>query len=203
MATEAGTLLFWKPAGGKRKAPAPGKVYKALLSGDQPDYAEDLPVEQIVLALAEQYPGLERTGKAFAEVDLDAEQAGIEMAWNRKHFCLDFYGDAVRQMEAATALMSQFGCSCYWVDDGQLYPPDTPPKFYDAEFDEHMDKVFDVLGKHAMSGGEQDPQARLKRMLDFMKSGELEKQVGKPPAAKQPSKPQGRRKTKPRKRRQS
>src|SRR5687768_2200235 len=103
MATEAGTLLFWKPAGAKRKPPVPGKVYKALLAGNQPDYVEDLPVEQIVRALKEQYPELERTGKAFAEVDLDEEQAGIEMAWNRKHFCLDFYGDAFRQMEAATA----------------------------------------------------------------------------------------------------
>ena len=181
MAVEAGSLTFWKPT--KKKQAPPADINDALQSGDTPVGLADLPLDKILAALEKQYPALERTGDTFAEVDIDEEQTGIEMSWGPRHVRFDFFGDAFGQMEAVAKLMAGFGCSCYSPDEKKLFPPDAPPKFTDPEFDGWLDNLTGALRRQADAAGDANPQAKLKRMLDFMKSGDLEKELGKPPLA--------------------
>jgi hypothetical protein len=180
MATETASLTYWKPAG-KSKPRAPGEIADSLRAGAAPRGVADLPVDEIVAALEGQYPALERTSDTSAEIDIDAEQTGMEFSWGGKYFHCDFFGDAFRQMEGVTALMARFGCSCYWPDEKKLFPPDDPPQVSDPAFDAHMEKVFAALTRQADAAGDPDPMDRLKRVVNFMKSGALEKEIGPPP----------------------
>jgi len=190
MAAETGWLSFWRVKAGKR--PKPTAVYEALRAGEQPDDLEDLDTRKLMAAVRKQYPSAEREGKILA-IELDEEQAGIEVAASKKHVHFDFYGDAFRQMDRVMALMRGFGLACYDASERKLYPPDKPAPRFEMTPEESapLDAMFAALGEQADKARAKtdDPQERLKMLKSFMDSGALQREVDERTAKRSARKP--------------
>ena len=190
MAAETGWLSFWRVKAGKR--PKPTAVYQALQAGEEPDDLEDLDTRKLMVAVRKQYPSAEREGKVLA-IDLDDEQAGIEVVASKKHVHFDFYGDAFRQMDRVVALMRAFKLACYDAGERKLYPPDKPSPRFEMTPDESspLDAMFAALGEQAEKArsATTDPQERLQMLKSFMDSGAMQREVNKRTAKRPTGKP--------------
>jgi hypothetical protein len=128
VAVEAGWLWFWhlKP----RKKSDPEALSEQLADGKVPAELQELPVDEILAALQEQYPSLllDRDARA-GEVDMPEEQTAIEPCWSSKHFVFTFYGDAWKQMDRVVELMTRFGLACYDSGERKMYTVQKPPRF--------------------------------------------------------------------------
>src|SRR5687768_8032634 len=104
MGMETGWLSFWRVQVGTKTKPE--ATYDALQDGKEPGALDDLPVDDILAALTEQYPCFDPKAE-FAEIDIPEEETAIEPRWSKKHFHFTFYGDAFKQMDRVTELMTR------------------------------------------------------------------------------------------------
>jgi hypothetical protein len=195
MSVEAGSLSFWRLRPGVR-ADA-GLVYDALQAGEDPPELEDLDTRSLTAAFRKQYPTAEREGDVLA-IDLDDEQAGLEVAVGRKHVHVAFFGDAFHQMDRVVKAMRALGLACFDADERKLYPPDEPaPRFeVTPEDSAPLDTMFDAMGKQAEKAraSTADPQERLKMLKEFIDSGALQREVDKPASEGAPAEPRPKKK---------
>jgi hypothetical protein len=173
-------------------------VYDALQAGEDPSELDDLDTRGLTVAFRKAYPAAEPEGDVLA-IDLDDEQAGLEVAVGPKHVHVDFFGDAFRQMDRVVALMRAQGLACFDAAERKLYPPDEPAPRFEMTPEESapLDAMFDALGKQAEKtrASTADPQERLKMLKEFIDSGALQREVDKaPPSEGAPAKPRPKKK---------
>lgn len=172
MGMETAWLSFWRVKPGKKAKPQ--ATYDALQDGKEPATLDDLPVDDILAAIKKQYPRFDPKAE-FAEIDIPKEQTTIEPRWNKKHFHFTFFGDAFKQMDRVTKLMTRLGLACYDAGTKTMYSVEQPPpSFQGAPDDQIYDKALDKTLSEAAAKARAtatNPQERLKMLKDFIDSG--------------------------------
>lgn len=169
---ETGWLSFWRVKAGKKAKPQ--ATYDALQEGKEPAALEDLPVDDILAAIKRQYPSFDPKAE-FVEIDIPVEEAAIEPRWSKKHFHFTFFGDAFKQMDRVTELMTRLGLACYDAGTKTMYSIQKPPPSFEGTPDEQMfhdafDKTFSEAAAKARATAE-SPQERLMMLKGFLDSG--------------------------------
>lgn len=169
---ETGWLSFWRVKAGKK--PKPEATYDALQDGKEPAALDDLPVDDILAALKQQYPSFDPNAE-FVEVDIPEEETAIEPRWNKKHFHFTFYGDAFKQMDRVTELMTRLGLACYDAGTKTMYSVEQPPPSFEGTPEEQtfynaLDKTLSDAAANARASTT-NPQDRLKMLKEFLDSG--------------------------------
>lgn len=169
---ETGWLSFWRVKAGKKAKP--DATYDALQEGKDPAALEDLPVDDILAALKQQYLSFDPNAE-FVEIDIPDEETAIEPRWSKKHFHYTFYGDAFRQMDRVTKLMTRLGLACYDAGTKTMYSVEAPPPSFegtpeDQTFFNALDKTLSKAAADARASTS-NPQDRLKQLKGFLDSG--------------------------------
>ncbi len=169
---ETGWLSFWRvKAGEKAKQEA---TYDALQDGKEPSALDDLPVDEILAAIKQQYPSFDPKAE-FVEIDIPEEETAIEPRWNKKHFHFTFYGDAFKQMDRVTELMTRHGLACYDAGTKTMYSVDEPPPSFEGTPEEQIfHEAFDTILSEAAAKARAtaaNPMERLKMLQEFVDSG--------------------------------
>jgi hypothetical protein len=138
MGHDAGHLVFWKPKVAKVSDPA--GVLKALEAGELPAALTEIDVPRVLTELRRIY----RTFKARspAEIDLPKPETAITISWSARHFSFFFEGDAFKQMDKVSLVMSRLGLSTYDVLAAKIYATDAPPRFVGTAEEEARFKIY-------------------------------------------------------------
>lgn len=175
MGMETGWLSFWRVKAGKKAKPE--ATYEALQDGKEPSALDDLPVDHVLAALKQQYPSFDPSAE-FIEIDIPEEETAIEPQWNKKHFHFTFYGDAFKQMDRVTEVMTGLGLACYDAGTKTMYSVEKPPPSFqgtpeEQAFSNALDKTLSTAAAEARAAAT-DPQDRLRRLKAFVDSGAMQ-----------------------------
>lgn len=142
MGHDAGHLIFWKPVANTLDDPA--GLLRSLEASPLPAVLDDIDQKAVFAALKQTY----RSFKPPQPVELDfpKQETAITITWSAKHFAFFFEGDAFKQMDRVSLLMSNLGLACYDVLADRQFTSDAPPRFIGSPDEEARWKMYEKVG---------------------------------------------------------
>jgi hypothetical protein len=124
MSHDAGQFFFWRPV--TQPLANPAALANALHAGQAPPELHDLDLPAILAAIKKAYRSF-NPDDPF--IDIPRQQTAITFGWSTKHISAFFEGDAFRQMDKVSLLMSSLGLACYDILSSQSHTVDALPRF--------------------------------------------------------------------------
>lgn len=141
MGHDAGHLIFWKPLASTLDDPA--GLLKSLEASRLPTVLDDVDQEAVFAALKQTYRSFKPTQPV--ELDFPKQETAITIAWSAKHFTFFFEGDAFKQMDRVSLLMSKLGLACFDALADKQFTADAPPRFIGSPEEEARWRIYEKV----------------------------------------------------------
>ena len=140
MGHDAGHLIFWKPRADLGDA---ASVLRSVEASGLAAVLDDIDVDTVLSTLKKTY----RSFKPPQPVELDfpKQETAITISWSTRHFSFFFEGDAFKQMDRVSLLMSTLGLACYDVLATKQFTPEAPPRFIGSPEEEARWKMYEKV----------------------------------------------------------
>jgi hypothetical protein len=141
MGHDAGHLIFWKPLA--RTLDDPAGLLRSLEASSLPAVLDDIDQKAVFAALKKTYRSFRPPQPV--ELDFPKQETAVTITWSGKHFAFFFEGDAFKQMDRVSMLMSKLGLACYDALADKQFTTNAPARFIGSPDEEARWKMYEKV----------------------------------------------------------